>query len=204
MMTKATILIIVENLPVPLDRRVWQESCALRDAGCEVIVVCPKMRGYTEAYEYLDGIHIYRHWVSEEAGGFVGFFREYASALLGETRLAWKVWFKHRPALIHLCNPPDLLFLVALPFKVLFGTRVIYDVHDLWPEMFEAKFEGRGLFYWLVRAAERLTYATADIVIATNESVRQTALKRSGKAPRDVFVVRTAPNIHVSQVRPDP
>jgi len=204
MMTKATILIIVENLPVPLDRRVWQESCALRDAGCEVIVVCPKMRGYTEAYEYLDGIHIYRHWVSEEAGGFAGFFREYASALLGEARLAWKVWFRHRPALIHLCNPPDLLFLVALPFKVLFGTRVIYDVHDLWPEMFEAKFERRGLFYWLVRAAERLTYATADIVIGTNESVRQTALQRSGKAPRDVFVVRTAPKIHVTQVTPDP
>ena len=124
--------------------------------------------------------------------------------MLGETRLAWKVWFRHRPALIHLCNPPDLLFLVALPFKLLFGTRVIYDVHDLWPEMFEAKFESQGLFYWLVRAAERLTYATADIVIATNESVRQTALKRSGKAPRDVFVVRTAPKIPVTQVTPDP
>jgi glycosyltransferase involved in cell wall biosynthesis len=203
-MTRATILIIVENLPVPLDRRVWQESCALRDAGCEVIVVCPKMRGHTEAYEYLDGIHVYRHWISEEAGGFPGFFREYASALLGETRLAWKVWFKHRPAVIHLCNPPDLLFLVAVPFKLLVGTRVIYDVHDVWPEMFEAKFERRGLFYWLVRAAERLTYATADIVISTNESVRQTALERGGKEPSEVFVVRTAPKISSTHVLPDP
>jgi glycosyltransferase involved in cell wall biosynthesis len=202
--TRPTILIIVENLPVPFDRRVWQESCALRDAGYEVVVVCPKMRGYTAAYECLDGIHIYRHWISEEAGGFIGFLREYASALLGETRLAWKVWFKHRPALIHLCNPPDLLFLVALPFKLLFGTRVIYDVHDVWPEMFEAKFGRRGLVYWLVRAAGRLTFATADIVIGTNQSVRRTALERGGKAPRDVFVVRTAPAIAATDVAPDP
>jgi glycosyltransferase involved in cell wall biosynthesis len=201
--TMSTILIIVENLPVPLDRRVWQEACALRDAGSEVIVVCPRMRGYTEAYEHLDGIHIYRHWISEEAGGFVGFCREYATALLGEMRLAWKVWFKHRPAVIHLCNPPDLLFLVALPFKLLFGTRVIYDVHDVWPEMFEAKFGSRGPLYWFVRAAERLTYATADIVISTNQSVRRTALERGGKAPCEVFVVRTAPNIPVTTVAAD-
>jgi glycosyltransferase involved in cell wall biosynthesis len=203
-MSKSTILIIVENLPVPFDRRVWQESCALRDAGYEVIVICPKMRGYTAAYEEIDGIHIYRHWISEEAGGFVGFFSEYASALLGETRLAWKVWFRHRPALIHLCNPPDLLFLVALPFKVLFGTRVIYDVHDMWPEMFEAKFGSRGLFYWLVRAAARLTYATADVVIGTNQSARLTALARGRKEPGEVFVVRTAPKIATTSVVPDP
>ncbi|MEW6159197.1 MAG: glycosyltransferase, partial [Verrucomicrobiota bacterium] len=169
---KLPILIIVENLPVPLDRRVWQESSALRDAGYEVVVVCPQMRGYTLPEEKLEDIQIYRHWISEEAGGFIGFFREYASALWGEWRLAWKAWRRHRFKLIHLCNPPDLLFLVAWPFK-LFGVRILYDVHDLWPEMFEAKFGRRGLFYWLVRAAERLTYAAADVVLATNESVRQ-------------------------------
>src|SRR5262245_50963509 len=113
---KPAILIIVENLPVPLDRRVWQESCALRDADYEVVVICPKMRGFTKAEEVLDGIHIYRHWISDEAGGFAGFLGEYASALWGEFRLVWKVWWKHRPKLIHLCNPPDLLFLNALPF----------------------------------------------------------------------------------------
>jgi glycosyltransferase involved in cell wall biosynthesis len=198
------VLILVENLPVPLDRRVWQESCALRDAGYEVVVICPQMRGYTAPYEHLDGIHIYRHWISEEAGGFKGFLGEYASALWGETRLAWKVWRRHRPALIHLCNPPDLLFLVALPFKWLFGTRVIYDVHDVWPEMFEAKFGRRGLFYWLVRAAERLTYATADVALATNQSVKLTALERGGKDPWEVFVVRTAPKIATTAVAPDP
>lgn len=197
------ILIIVENLPVPLDRRVWQESKALRDAGYEVVVICPQMRGFTLPEETLEGIHIYRHPISAEAGGFVGFFLEYTTALWGETRLAWRVWRRHRMRVIHLCNPPDLLFLVALPFK-LFGVRVIYDVHDVWPEMFEAKFGGRGLFYWLVRLAERLTYATADVVLATNESVRQTALERGGKRPDRVWVVRTAPDIRSEEALINP
>jgi len=191
---KPPVLIIVENLPVPLDRRVWQESCALRDAGYEVIVICPKMRGYNLAEEKLEGIQIYRHWISEEAGGFIGFFREYASALFGEFRLAIKAWFRHRFRVIHLCNPPDLLFLIAFPFKLL-GVKIIYDVHDVWPEMFEAKFGKRGLFYCVTRAAERLTYATANVVLATNESVRRVAMERGRKKPEKVFVVRTAPKI---------
>jgi glycosyltransferase involved in cell wall biosynthesis len=202
-MTKPSVLIIVENLPVPLDRRVWQESCALRDAGYDVRVICPQMRSYTQPEEKREGIQIYRHWISEEAGGFTGFFREYASALWGEIRLAWKAWRRHRFQVIHLCNPPDLLFLVAWPFK-LFGVRVVYDVHDLWPEMFEAKFGKRGSFYWLVRLAERLNYACADVVLATNESVKQVAIVRGKKSAGEVFTVRTAPQIPAAGVAPDP
>jgi glycosyltransferase involved in cell wall biosynthesis len=198
------VLIIVENLPVPLDRRVWQEACALRDAGYQVFVVCPRMRGFTAPEEVLEGIHIHRHWISEEAGGFLRFFREYASALWGETRLAWRLYRKHKFRIIHLCNPPDLLFLVAWPLKLLFGVRIVYDVHDVWPEMFEAKFGRRGPFYWLVRLAERLTYACADVVLATNESVRQTALERGRKRPEQVFVVRTAPKLRSAEYLPDP
>ncbi|HTD85846.1 MAG TPA: glycosyltransferase family 4 protein [Candidatus Binatia bacterium] len=194
-MSKPAVLIIVENLPVPLDRRVWQESCALRDAGYEVVVICPRMRGYTAAEEKLDGIQIYRHWISQEAHGFFGFVSEYLSALWGEWRLAWKAWRRHRFKIIHLCNPPDLLFIAALPYKLFFGVRVIYDVHDVWPEMFEAKFRKRGLLYWCVRMAERLTYACADIVLATNQSVREVALTRGRKTPDRVFVVRTAPKL---------
>lgn len=191
---KPCILIIVENLPVPLDRRVWQESCALRDAGYEVVVICPQMRGYVTPEEKLEGIQIYRHWIAEEASGIGGFIREYTSALWGELRLTWKAWRRHRFKLIHLCNPPDILFLVAMPFKLL-GVRIIYDVHDLWPEMFEAKFGRRGPLYWFVRIAERLTYACADVVIATNESVRKVAHERGRKDPSKAFVVRTAPKI---------
>ena len=113
---KPPILLIVENLPVPLDRRVWQEACALRDAGYEVVVVCPQMHDYTKPEELLEGIKIYRHRIKLEAAGFWGFFLEYASALWGETVLAWRAWRRHRFKVIHLCNPPDLLFAVAWPF----------------------------------------------------------------------------------------
>ncbi len=203
-MKEPAILIIVENLPVPLDRRVWQESCALRDAGYEVVVICPRMRGCTEAYEYLDGIHVYRHWITQEAGGLLGFVGEYASALVGEFWLALKAWRRHRFRLVHLCNPPDLLFLVAWPFKLLCGVRVVYDVHDVWPEFFEAKFRKRGPLYAAVRAAEWLTYACADVVLVTNRSVQEVALTRGRKVPWEVFVVRTAPRIGAAKVDPAP
>lgn len=185
------VLIIVENLPVPFDRRVWQEALVLKDAGYAVSVICPKLRGFTQSEELLDGIAIHRHWISSEASGSLGYLFEYASALFGEARLACKVWRRRRFQIVHLCNPPDLLFLVALPFKMLFRVKVIYDVHDLWPEMFEAKFEKRGVLYWLVRTAERATLALADVVIATNETVRQAVLSRGKKS--HVHVVRTAP-----------
>ncbi len=201
---RPAILILVENLPVPLDRRVWQECCALRDAGYEVVVICPRMRGYVTPYECLDGIHIYRHWITGEAAGVLGFLGEYASALWGEWWLAWKAWRCHRFRLIHLCNPPDLLFLVAAPFKLLLGTRVVYDVHDVWPEFFEAKFRRRDPFYWAVRLGERLSYACADVVLATNRSVQAVALERGGKLPWEVFIVRTAPKIASGQVAADP
>ena len=204
MADKPAILLLVENLPVPLDRRVWQESCALRDAGYQVVVICPQMRGFTAPEEVIDGIQIYRHWIAEEAGRFFGFLREYSSALWGGWWLAWKAWRRHRFKLIHLCNPPDLMFLVAWPFKWLFGVRIIYDVHDIWPEMFEAKFRSRGFFYAAVRLGERLTYACADVVLATNESVREVALTRGNKPADRVFVVRTAPAVSAQDYQPDP
>jgi glycosyltransferase involved in cell wall biosynthesis len=188
------VLIVVENLPVPLDRRVWQEACALRDAGHEVTVICPQMRGFTQAEEVLDGIQIYRHWISDEARGIRGFILEYATALWGELGCALKAWRRTGFDVIHLCNPPDLLFLVALPFKLLADVKVIYDVHDLWPEMFEAKFGKRGLLYWAVRLAERCTLALADAVMATNQSVLSAVKERGKKSDDEVFIVRTAPN----------
>jgi glycosyltransferase involved in cell wall biosynthesis len=191
---KTRVLIIVENLPVPLDRRVWQEACALRDAGHTVTVICPQMRGYSQAEEVLDGIKIYRHWITKEAKGIKSFLGEYASALWGELRCALKAWRRTGFDVIHLCNPPDLLFLVALPFKLFAGVKVVFDVHDLWPEMFEAKFGRRGVLYWCVRLAERCTLALADVVMATNQSVLAAVKQRGRKRDEDVFVVRTAPN----------
>jgi glycosyltransferase involved in cell wall biosynthesis len=182
---------------------VWQEACALRDAGHQVTVICPQMRGYTQPEEVLEGIQIYRHWISGEANSVGGFVSEYASALWGEFRCALKAWRRGGFDVIHLCNPPDLLFLVALPFKLLGGVKVIFDVHDLWPEMFEAKFGRRGLMYWAVRIAERCTLALANVVIATNQSVLR-AVKERGKLRDDrAFVVRTAPNRMKTTAEPD-
>jgi glycosyltransferase involved in cell wall biosynthesis len=188
------VLIIVENLPVPLDRRVWQEACALRDAGYDVSVVCPQMRGYIAPFEVLDGIEIYRHWIMLEAKGILGFIAEYVTALCGEARCALTVWRRRKFDVVHLCNPPDLLFLIALPFKLFAGVRVIYDVHDLWPEMFEAKFAKRGFLYWCVRAGERATLWLADAVIATNQSVQTVVTRRGKKRDGEVLIVRTAPD----------
>lgn len=197
------VLILVENLPVPFDRRVWQEACALRDAGHQVTVICPQMRGYTQAEEVLDGIQIHRHWISGEAKSLAGFISEYASALWGEFLCALKAWRRGGFDVIHLCNPPDLLFLVALPFKLFGGVKVIFDVHDLWPEMFEAKFGKRGFMYWAVRVAERCTLALADVAIATNQSVLR-AVKERGKLRDDrAFIVRTAPNRMHTAAEPD-
>lgn len=197
------VLILVENLPVPFDRRVWQEACALRDAGHEVTVVCPQMRGYTQPEEVLEGIQIYRHWISGEAGSLGGFIAEYVSALWGELRCALKAWRRGGFDVIHLCNPPDLLFLIALPFKLLGGVKVIFDVHDLWPEMFEAKFGRRGLMYWAVRIAERCTLALADVVIATNQSVLSAVKRRGRLRDERAFVVRTAPSRMNTAAEPD-
>ena len=200
--SKPAVLIIVENLPVPPDRRVWQECQALRDAGYTVLVISPKMKSFVTPYEVIQGIHIYRHRIIE-AKGILGFFAEYITALASETLLAWKLWFKHRFKVIHMCNPPDLMFAVAWPFK-LFGVRVIFDVHDLWPEMFEAKFRKRNLFYWAVRCAQRLNYSCANVVLATNETNRQAALRNGKKDPSRIFLVRTAPKIPEASLPPNP
>ena len=197
------VLIIVENLPVPLDRRVWQEACALRDAGHEVTVICPRLRGFDRAEEVLEGVQIFRHWISGEGRGMGGLLLEYATALVGEFLCALKAWRRRGFDVIHLCNPPDVLFLVALPFRWLAGVRIVYDVHDLWPEMFEAKFERRGLLHQAVRLAQRCTLALADVVLATNESVRA-SVTRNGRLRDDaVTVVRTAPRRINTDAAPD-
>jgi glycosyltransferase involved in cell wall biosynthesis len=203
MSTKPAILIIVENLPVPLDRRVWQECLALRDAGYKVVVICPQMKGHVLPEENLEGIQIYRHKLPMEGRGLTGFLAEYMTALWFETLLAWKAFRLFRFKVIHMCNPPDLMFLVAWPFKLL-GVRVIFDVHDLWPEMFEAKFKKRNLLYWAVRIAQRLNYACANIVLATNETNREAALTNGRKKAESIYLVRTAPKIPNTTLPPDP
>jgi glycosyltransferase involved in cell wall biosynthesis len=188
------VLIIVENLPVPFDRRVWQEALTLRSAGAEVAIICPTSKEYPARYELLEGVHIYRHPLPIDASGALGYLLEYGAALIWETVLSWKVLFRHGFDTLHGCNPPDLIFLIALQFKPL-GKRFVFDHHDINPELYEAKFNKRGLFWRMMCVFEWLTFKTADTVISTNDSYRRIALERGGKKPEDVFVVRSGPNL---------
>ena len=199
-----TVLIIVENLPVPFDRRVWQEARALTEAGYQVSIICPKSRGFEKSRETLEEIQIYLHCLWEASGPF-GYLVEYAWALTAEFLLALRVYARRRFRTIHACNPPDVIFLVALFFK-LFGVRFIFDHHDLNPELWEAKFRNRHVvFQGLLHLAERLTFRTANVSIATNESYREVALTRGKMRPERVFIVRSSPDLaKVRRAPPQP
>ncbi|WP_432986470.1 glycosyltransferase family 4 protein [Dactylosporangium sp. CA-233914] len=190
-MAGRSALILVENLSVPFDRRVWQESLALRDAGWDVSVICPQgTKRDTEPYAEINGIKIHRYPLEAATGGPLGYAKEYSAALRHTLRLAKKVG----PVdIVHACNPPDILYVVAKRLRR-HGTRFIFDQHDLVPELYLSRFNrGKDLLYRGVVRAEKATYDAADVVIATNESYRQAALTRGGKRPEDVFVVRSAP-----------
>lgn len=199
-----SILIIVENLPLPFDRRVWHECRTLQAAGALVSVICPTGKGYEKRYEEIDGVHIHRHPLPLDAKGATGYLLEYGAALFWETLLAWRIFFTRGFDTIQGCNPPDLIFLVALPFR-LFGKRFLFDHHDINPELYEAKFGKRDFFWRLMVYFEKLTFKTARVVISTNESYREIALSRGGKKAEDVFVVRSGPDLsrlHVKPVNP--
>jgi glycosyltransferase involved in cell wall biosynthesis len=186
---------IVENLPVPLDRRVWMEATTLRQAGYQVSIICPTGKGYEALHEEIDGIAIYRHRLPPEGISVSGYLREYSSALWAQWRLARRVHRERGFEVIHACNPPDLIFLVGLWFKLFHGCKFLFDHHDLCPELFESKYGRRGVFHLLLRIAERLTFLTANTVISTNESYKAIAISRGRKSPARVIVVRSGPNL---------
>jgi glycosyltransferase involved in cell wall biosynthesis len=188
------VLILVENLPSPFDRRVWQEATALRDAGCAVSIICPTGKGCEKKRETLDGIDIWRYRLPAEAEGALGYLVEYSAALAWTFLLSLRVLFGKGFDVVHACNPPDLFFLIGGFYK-LFGKKFLFDHHDASPELYQAKFGRRDLFYRLMLLLERWTFRTADISIATNESYRRIAITRGGMPPGKVFVVRSGPSL---------
>ncbi len=196
------VLIVVENLPVPLDRRVWLEATALVTNGYQVSVICPTGRGWDKEYEELEGVHIHRYPEPPEAHtGAFAYAREWGSALWHMFRLADQIWTERGFDLIHGCNPPDLIFLLALRYRRR-GVRYLFDHHDVCPELFEAKFNKKGPLYQAMLFLERQTFRTADVSIATNQSFRDIAIQRGGMAPEDVFIVRSAPKIEKFKLGP--
>lgn len=189
------ILIIVENLPVPFDTRVWQEATTLAREGYTVSVICPKGKGYNEDYEYLEGVHIYRHDLPKEGNGPIGYAREYFSALWHEYRLARKIYKERGFHVIHGCNPPDNIYMVASRFKGK-GVDYVFDHHDICPELYEAKFgKTSGPLYKSQLWLERHTYDHCTFAFVTNESYKEIAIRRGGMSPDKVHVLRSGPRL---------
>jgi len=195
------VLILVENLPSPFDRRVWQEATTLRDAGYLVSIICPTGRGYERKFEAIDGIHVFRYPLPVEASGAAGYAVEYAVALAWTFVLACRVLLTRGFDVIHACNPPDLFFLIGGFFR-LFGKKFLFDHHDLNPELYEAKFGRRDFFHRLMLKLEYWTFRSADVSIATNESYRRIAMERGRMPPERVFVVRSGPSLERLKILP--
>lgn len=202
MQNRGRILILVENLPVPFDRRVWLEATTLHEAGYTVSVICPTGGRHEPGYELLHGIHIHRYELPITSIGFFSYVREFAVAMLKTLWLSFKVAYRPGFDVIHACNPPDLFFLIAWLYKP-FGKKFIFDQHDLSPETYRVQRNGReGLIYHILLLLEKLTYATADVVIATNESIRSFAHGRGGVADERIFTVRTGPDFQRMRIVP--
>jgi glycosyltransferase involved in cell wall biosynthesis len=190
----ARVLIIVQNLPVPFDRRVWLECQALVANGYQVAVVCPKGKG-DPAYQVIEGVEVYKYRPYAPGGSKLSFIAEYGYSFAATAWLTFKARRSGRFGVIQACNPPDIFWPIAQALRAIDGSRFVFDHHDLSPELYESRFpDGPKLPYKGLRALERRTHRTADHVISTNDSYRNVAVTRSGKSPDDVTVVRTGPD----------
>lgn len=198
------VLIIVENLPVPFDRRVWKEACSLRENGYDVTVLCPRGKSHERGYEMINAIHVYRHPMPKEGNGHFGYLWEYGCAFFWEFWYASWIYLRRGFHVIQGCNPPDLIFLVALPFKLL-GVRYVFDHHDVGPELYFAKYGKKGTLYRIQVWLETLCFRSSDAVMSTNNSYRDLAINRGGVDPEDAFVVRNGPDLRTfNSVAPNP
>lgn len=195
------ILIIVENLPVPFDTRVWQEATTLVSNGYTVSVISPKGKGYSRDEEIIDGVNIFRYDLPSEGNGFLGYVKEYGSSLWNEYKLAKKVYKKIGFEIIQGCNPPDNIYMVANRFKK-YGVKYVFDHHDLCPELFYAKFKKYGLLYKSQLWLEKKTYDNCEFAFVTNESYKKIAIERGKMDPKKVFVLRSGPNLKRLKIQP--
>jgi len=185
---------LVQNLPVPFDRRVWLEASTLRDEGYLVSIFCPATSAYPKLRETVEGIEVYRFPLPWEGRGKVGIILEYLWSIFCLFSMTTFLSLRRRVHVVHFCNPPDLLFLCALPAKMIWRSKLIFDQHDLCPEVWETKSRSSGsIILNLLKSFEKASYKISDIVISTNESYKKLAITRGGKDESSVFVVRSAP-----------
>ena len=188
------VLIIIENLPAPFDRRVWQEATTLKESGAEVSIICPKMKGYDRPFERIEGIDIYRHPLPVEGHGALGYLMEYGTAIFWELWLSARIFLKKTLSGDPRLQSARLIFITALFFKP-FGVKYVFDHHDINPELYLAKFGRKDFFYRCMLFFERLTFRVANYSIATNESYKKIAIERGGMPADRVQVVRSGPSL---------
>jgi glycosyltransferase involved in cell wall biosynthesis len=195
-----TVVFLISNQALPRDVRVWPECCSVQRLGCRVICVSRmgSAAGAQGRFDEIDGIPIHRYPLAE-GRSVAGYGREYGGAIWHSARILRRLAQQTRIDIVHAGNPPDFLLLSALPLKRR-GTRLIFDHHDLSPELYLSRGGRRDVLYRTLRVLERLSFQVADVVISTNESLRRLAIERGGKDPDDVFVVRNGPDL--SRFRP--
>jgi glycosyltransferase involved in cell wall biosynthesis len=188
------VLIIVQNLPVPFDRRVWLECKALTAAGYDVTVICPKGKGDPKR-EVLEGVTLLKYRPYAPGGGALGFILEYAYSFLATALLVLQTRREGAFDVLQACNPPDIFWPIAWWVRRRDGSDFVFDHHDLCPELYDSRFpDGSALPRRGLLALEKATFHTADHVVATNTSYADVAMRRGGKSPSDVTVVRTGPD----------
>lgn len=202
---KGHILILVENLPVPFDRRVWMEAMALTESGYKVSVISPCPLEETQTpNRVIEGVHVFRYPMPDTTSSKFSFIKEFAYCLWHTRRLTARIWGQDPFDVIQSCNPPDTFWMIGMLYKRL-GVRYVFDHHDLCPELYETKFKRRDILYRALQNLERWQFRIADAVISTNESYRKIAIERGKKNPRDVTVVRSGPDLtRFRRVRSDP
>lgn len=193
MVPVARVLIVVQNLSVPLDRRVWMECMTLVSAGHQVSVICPRDSGQP-AHRRLDGVLIHTYAPPKARNGVLGYAAEFIYCWIRTAVLSVHVARREGFDVLQACNPPDTYWLLGRIWRLVAGKSFVYDQHDLNPEVYEARFGKRGLLHRGLLLLERATYASADHVISTNESYREIAVTR-GKVPIErTTIVRSAPD----------
>jgi glycosyltransferase involved in cell wall biosynthesis len=189
------VLMIVENCPYLRDPRVRREGRTLAAAGYKVTVIAPKGDKSFRGREIVDGVNVYRFPKLKSSSTIVGHLWEYFFAMLTLAMMSAYVFVREGFDIIHVANPPDGLVFIACAYKIL-GKSVIYDQHDLCPELYAVKFgDSHDFIAKILHSLERFSYALADSVIVTNESYKRLAMERGRTPESRITIVRNGPDL---------
>jgi len=194
LVSRSRIIFLIENMSFPRDRRVKQEAAALRQQGCDVSVISPRGATHDEhSFEVIDGVRVYRYWQPWQGRSIAGYLLEYGWAMMWSFIIVCWIWAKEDFDVLHAANPPDLFWLIALPFTLL-GKQFVFDQHDLCPELLASRRIKAAHLKGFLFSLERRSYKLANLVIVTNQSAYEIALQR-GARKESLCIVRNGPDL---------